>query len=677
MEQLNSQVPIVTRLVESASQCHKLANVPEAERLYLQALDIDPENFDALHLLGLLAHQVGRNDLAVELINKALSIDVSPAAFNNLGQAYRALGQLPEATRCFQEAAVLKPDDVTAFNSLGAVLQETGRAEEAVQAYRRALAINPHLAEVYCNLANALQDLGRFVEAEQACRQALALKPGLAAAYNALGNAFQGMGRLEEAEQACRQALVIQPGYAKVYNSLGAVLRALGRLAEAELACRRAVELAPDLAMAYNNLGVILRGLSRTEESEQALLRAISLMPSYAEAYNNLAVTLKEQGRLDEAKDAVVKALTMNRNSAHVYSNLGVINKDLGLYGEAESAFRQALGIDPDNGDAHFNLALLELVNGDLEAGWRRYEWRLRTRKDPHGRLRVPGYDGSDLKGKTVFIYAEQGVGEELMFSSCLGDIGAQAGHCILECDRRLVPLFARSFPAVTVVPATGRDDVDLPAELIRVDFKLPLGSLPRYYRNSMADFMGGEPWLISDQDALQKWRHRYDGLGGGLKVGIAWRGGLKTELSRLRSASLPLWRDLFAIPNVLYVNLQYGDCSEELRKIRELHGTRIHSWEDADQLRNLDDFAAQVAGLDLIISIDNTTVHMAGAVGRPVWCLLPYVPDWRWMLDRDDSPWYPTMRLFRQQKEHDWAGVFSAVAAELSALAAHASRLI
>lgn len=666
MELSDTKLSTPAQLVESAFQHHKSGNVSEAERLYRQALDIDPRNFDALHLLGLLAHQVGRNDIAVELIGTALQLGTSPAAFNNLGQAYRALARPEDAARCYQEAIALEPDYVTAYNNLGAVLQESGRAAEAERAYRQALAIRPDVVEVWCNLANALQDLGRFEEAEQACRRALAMNPGLAAAHNILGNVLQKLGRLEEAEQACRHALSIQPGYAMAHNNLGTILHALGRLTEAEQACRRAVEITPTLAMAYNNLGAVLRGLSRLEESEQALCRALSLTPDHAGTLDNLAVTLKEEGKLEEAKATSNRSLTIDPTSAKAYSNLGVINMELGLFEEAAEAFRQALAICPDNGDAQWNLALLTLQKGDFETGWQGYEWRLSTRKDPHGQLRIPRYDGSDPKGKTIFVYAEQGVGEELMFSSCLGDIGGQAGRCILECDSRLVPLFSRSFPSIRVIPATGQDNADLPADLPHADFKLPLGSLPHYYRNSWNDFKGYGPWLIPSLDALQKWRGRYDALGNGLKVGIAWRGGIKRELSRQRSTTLRQWRDVFAIQGVHFINLQYGDCSGEIRELREQCGTPIHSWEDADQLRDLDDFAAQVAGLDLVISIDNTTVHMAGAVGRPVWCLVPGVPNWRWMLDREDSPWYPTLRLFRQKGRHDWEGVFRDVAREL-----------
>lgn len=637
-------------------------------RLFRQALPGDWQ--DVIHRMACsLRSSALERSITVESDAEALKGDGNPVALNNLGQTHHAHARLEEAVRCYREAIALKPDYVTAYNNLGAVLQESGRAAEAESVYRQALALRPGVAELHCNLANALQDLGRWEEAEQACCRAVALNPGLAAAHNSLANALRELERLEEAEQACLRALAIQPAYAKAYNTLGTILHGLGRLAEAEQACRRAVEITPTMTMAYNNLGAVLRGLSRPDESEQALRRALDLMPGHAGTLDNLAVTLKEQGRLEEAKDASVRALAADPASAQALGNLGVINMELGLPEEASEAFRQALVICPDNGEAHWNLGLLHLQQGDFEAGWQGYEWRLKTRKDPHGWLRIPRYGGSDLRGKTVFVYAEQGVGEELMFSSCLDDIAALAGHIVFECDSRLVPLFARSFPGLTVIPATGGDDTDLPAGLPPMDFKLPLGSLPRYFRNSWGDFKGRAPWLTPCPDALQKWCGRYDALGDGLKVGIAWRGGLKQELSRLRSTHLGQWKDLFAVSGVHFINLQYGDCSGEIRELREQCGTCIHSWEDVDQLRDMDDFAAQVAGLDLVVTIDNTTAHMAGALGRPVWCLLSCVPNWRWMLNCENSPWYPTMRIFRQKRQQDWESVFAAVAGELPAI--------
>lgn len=626
----------------------------------------DPRNFEALHFSGLLALQRGKSELAAEFLEKALLCTKSPVVFNDLGRAYRCLGLLEEAERSFREACALNPDFVTALNNLGAVLQESRRPGEAERVLRKAVALAPDFVEAYGNLGNVLQDQGRFEEAASACRRALAMNPGIAAPYNILGNALKGAGRLEEAEKAYREALSLQPGVAVVHNNLGTVLFAQGRVPEAEQALRQALSLNPELAMAYGNLGTVLRAAGRYDESRQAGERAIALSPEGAEGYDNLGVTLTESGDLEGAKRAFQAALSLNPESAGTYSNLGVACKDLGLYEEAEAAFRQALSLSPESGVAAWNLGWLDLLKGNLAAGWRGYQWRLTTQGDPHGTLPLPCYDGSPLAGKTLFVYGEQAVGEEIMFSSCLSWATAQADHCILECDPRLVPLFSRSFPAISVIPAAPKGSVRFPQQLMEPDFRLPLGSLPRYCRNSLSEFAVSGPWLIPSPAGVARWHSRYDLLGSGLKVGIAWRGGVKVQRSRVRSTTLFQWKELFSIPGLNLVNLQYGDCVAEIEELQRESGVRIHGWQDADQLRDLDDFAAQVAALDLVISIDNSTAHMAGALGRPVWCLLPYVPNWRWMLERDDSPWYPTMQLFRQEKPDDWEAVFRAVARQL-----------
>ncbi|MDR3579549.1 MAG: tetratricopeptide repeat protein [Oryzomonas sp.] len=651
--------------MDDARRHHKAGRAFEAEKCYRQVLEIEPENFDALHLLGLLAHQVGRNDIAVELIQKALQIFESPVAFNNLGQAFRALSLADDAEKCFKKAIMLKPDYVIVYNNLGALLQETRRPVMAEEAYRQALVLKPDFTEAWYNLANALQDMGRFEEAEQACRQALMFHPELAVAYNTLSNLLQHLDRLEEAEQASRRALALKPDFAMAFSNLGTVLHRLGRLDEAEQAYRRALELQPDLAMAHNNLGMVLRELSRHEESESSIRRAISLRPDDAEAYSNLASTLKEIGRLLEAKDACTKALAINPNHINACNNLGVIAMQLGLFAKATEAFLQVLAINPEHADANFNLSLLNLLKGDFESGWEGYEWRLVAREDPRRELQLPRYDGSCMKGKTIFLYSEQAIGEEIMFSSCLHRVISDAKFCILECEARLVPLFSRSFPSLVVLPSTELDDTALLQSFPRMDFKLSLNSLPRYFRNSERDFIGAASWLIPSRDAVCKWRSRYEALGEGLKVGISWRGGLKPEQRRTRSTALYQWVDVLTQEFSHFINLQYGDCSKELQDARKELGVSIHSWDDADPLRDLDDFAAQIYALDLVISIDNSTVHMAGALGRPVWCLLPFVPDWRWMIGRRNSPWYPTMKLFRQKEQGDWEGVFADVAGE------------
>jgi hypothetical protein len=251
------------------------------------------------------------------------------------------------------------------------------------------------------------------------------------------------------------------------------------------------------------------------------------------------------------------------------------------------------------------------------------------------------------------------------MFASCLPDVIAQADLCIVACDKRLVPLFSRSFPDCTVIEHFNLGDT-CPSNILSTDVRISIGSLPKFLRPHPGSFSGRKAYLIPHAQRLNIWHDRIASLGEGLNVGISWRGGANPRIIRQRSIMLKQWAELFSLSGIHFVSLQYGDCKNELREAKEKLGVTIHDWEDADPLKDLDNFAAQIAALDLILSIDNSTVHMAGALGKPVWVLLPYVPDWRWMLKREDSPWYPTMRLFRQHSPGDWETVLANVRNEL-----------
>jgi hypothetical protein len=262
-------------------------------------------------------------------------------------------------------------------------------------------------------------------------------------------------------------------------------------------------------------------------------------------------------------------------------------------------------------------------------------------------------------------VYAEQGVGDEIMFASCLPDVLEGAGGCIVECDRRLVPLFARSFPKAKVVERVEVAEGELPEELM-TDVKVAMGSLPLFFRTDISRFPQQERYLVADAGKVQQWRERYRERGEGKKIGISWRGGSKPGTRLARSIGLEKWRDIFGVSGVEFINLQYGDCAAEIKEAEEKLGVRIYDWADADPLRDLDGAAAQIAALDLVISVDNTTVHMAAALGVPVWVMLPVGCDWRWIRGYDDTPWYKTVRLYRQERAGEWEEVLERVVSDL-----------
>ena len=345
-----------------ALQHHRNGRFLEAERLYRQVLAADPEHFDALHLLGVLAYQAGNTDVAIDLIGNALTMnDRHPAAFNNLGDAFFASGRPEKAEDAYRRAVALDPEFALAHGNLGNALYSLGRLREAEGAYRRAITLKPDYARAHCNLGNALRDLGRPEEAEDAYRQAIAFAPDFAAAHCNLGNALHDLGRLKEAEDAYRRAIAIDPRHADAHGNLGDTLRELGHPSEAEVAYRRAIAIKPDSAEAYVNLGNLLREFGRMEEAESAYRQAIGIRPGFAEAFSNLGNALKDLGLPEEAEDAYRRAIALKPEYAEAHVNLGNMLHDLGSADEAEGAYRRAIALKPDYAEAHLHLLMVPL----------------------------------------------------------------------------------------------------------------------------------------------------------------------------------------------------------------------------------------------------------------------------------------------------------------------------
>ncbi len=367
--------------------------------------------------------------------------------------------------------------------------------------------------------------------------------------------------------------------------------------------------------------------------------KAIALRPDFAEACNNLGGALREQGRLDEA----------------------------------EASYRLALERKSDHPETRLNLAMVLLLRGEFPRGFEEYEWRwkIASRLSRPKQYRQPLWDGSSLDGRTILVWGEQGVGDEIMFASLIPEVVAAGGRCVVECDRRLVPLFARSFPHSELVPKSKPPDSRIASP--DIDVQIPMGSLARWLRPDLESFNPPKAYLRPDAGRMEECRRRYKSRDETLIVGISWRSGSK-EFKKSRTAPLDLWDGVLTQPGVQFVNLQYGDCAGDLAAVRERLQVDVYDDEAVDSLKSLDDFAAQVAAVDLVISIDNTTVHMAGALGVPVWTLLPFVPDWRWLLHREDSLWYPPMTLFRQSSRGDWEPVFEAVGRALASRIKHVS---
>ncbi len=492
---------------------------------------------------------------------------------------------------------------------------------------------------------------GRPARAERLYKEILGVRPDNAAAHNNLGKALQDQGRPDEAIACFRRALRIDPNLAGTYNNLGNALHDKGRPKEAALCYRQAIKTDPDNAHAYHNLGNVFKGQGKHEQAAACYRRALERNPDLAEAHHGLGNVCQDEGRWADAVEHYGRALSLNPDGAESHSSLGNALYNLGRLDEAMGHLERAVSIKPDYTTGHFNKSLADLLTGNYAEGWRGYEWRWRMKQYGKGKrdFRRPLWDGSPLEGRTIFLHDEQGFGDAIQFVRYAPMVKERGGRVVVECQPQLARLFSAMGAIGEVIP---RGD-PLPA----FDVYAPLMSLPGIFGTTLATIPGHVPYLAPPAEAGPDLPDCPDGTR--LTAGIAWAGSRTNTNDRNRSCRLRQFEPVLSVPGVAFFSLQKDEAAEladSAGTVRDLSGG----------LGDFADTAAVVDRLDLVISVDTAVVHVAGALGRPVWLLVPFAPDWRWMRDRDDSPWYPTLRLFRQPALGDWPSVFARVAGEL-----------
>jgi Tfp pilus assembly protein PilF len=464
-------------------------------------------------------------------------------------------------------------------------------------------------------------------------------------------------GRLREAEQLYRQVLARQPEHADAIHFLGVIAHQVGRNDIAVGLIRRAIALNPNNADAHNNLGNALKDKGQLDEAIAAFRQAIALNPNIPEAHNNLGNVLTDRGQLDEAIAAFRRAIALRGNYAQAHNNLGNALKDERQLDEAIAAFRQAIALNPNIPEAHHNLSLALLTRGDFQQGWEEHEWRWRCKDFPSAprNFAQPQWDGRELEGRTLLLHTEQGLGDAIQFVRYVPLAAQRGGKIIIECQAELQRLFQTMDERCQIVPR----GQPLPG----FDLHCPLLSLPRVFRTTLANVPKEAPYLHADAEDAGRWENRLADDSLIVKVGLAWAGSPTHKNDRNRSIKLARLAPLGQVPGARFFSLQKGEAAAEAKTPPT--GMELVDW--TEELKDFADTAALIANLDLVIAVDTAVVHLAGAMGKPVWTLSPYVSDWRWLLDRDDSPWYPTMRLFRQPARGDWDSVITRVADALS----------
>jgi tetratricopeptide (TPR) repeat protein len=649
---------MIAQMLSAAIHHHQSGRLAEAEGLYRRILEADAGHADALHLLGVIAHQIGRNSIAVDLIGKAIAINGTVVPYYlNRGAALKALGRLDAALTSYDAALRIKPDSADAHYNRGTALYDLGRLDDALASYNAALRIHPDLAEAHSNRGTVLQDLGRLDDALASYDAALRIKPDLAETHSNRGTALKDVGRLDEALASYDAALKIKPALAEASYNRANVLKDLGRLDDALVSYDAALRIKPDYAEAHSNRGNALKDLGRLDDALAAHDAALRIRPGDAEAHYNRGNTLTDLGRADEALIAYDAALRIKPDYVETHVNRGNALKDLGRLGDAMVAYDSALQIKPDLADAHYNRGMVHLLLGHFEDGWPGYEYRWHSAGIQGGKQRhedSPRWQGEPANGRTILLWAEQGLGDAIQFARYVPLLVQRGWRVVLEVPSPLVRLLAGTAGA-TVIP--------IGEPLPYFEVQCPLLSLPLGFATTVTTIPTPGPYLAVRQDAVASWSDRLPR--DGLRVGIAWQGSPDHKNDRNRSFRLEQFSRIAGLSGVHLISLQKGAGADQLASLAP--GVAIHAlgpdYDGGDFL----DTAAVVLGLDLVISADTSVAHLAGTLGRPVWVALPAAPDWRWLIERDDSPWYPTMRLFRQAKPRDWNGVFARIAEELS----------
>lgn len=503
------------------------------------------------------------------------------------------------------------------------------------------------------------------VQAKEICLGVLAEDARQPRALHMLGMAFLAMGKPDAAIAMLRRAVEAAPRETKYLYRLAHTLYQQKRLDEAAVVFLRITALEPERSLAYSVLGLLRREQRRLDEAIAYFRCALQRDPNLYEERVNLGATLQQAGRQQEAIEVYEEILQKEPERAEAWSNLGAAYDNLARWDEALAVYHRAVALDPTLAKARWNVTAHHLMRGEWRDGWGDYDLRWKLEDFDRTKMRVypcSFWQGEKITGGRVLLWGEQGIGDEIQFLGLLPDALRTGNKFVLNCESRLVPLLARSFPQAQWC-ASGRIAPEQVAQS-GIVAHLPLGSLPRLYRNSDEAFAQNTVpgYLKADPEKVAACRKRYDD--GRLLVGISWRSGNKDSGWR-RSIALEQLRPLFALPGLRWINLQYGNFEELERQASEA-GAPIDFDCAIDPMKDMDGFAAQVAALDLVVTIDNSTVHMAGALGKPAWLLLPKVPDWRWMLEGERSPWYPSLRLFRQSELDQWEPVVERVCAAL-----------
>ena len=595
----------------------------------------------------------GNIDLAKKnALNLSKKFPEHPLSWKVLSAIFAQLNMKKDALNYAKKVVEIAPLDAEAHNNLANLLKDLGLFIEAKKSYEKAIEIEPNYAEAFNNLAIFYQENKELEKAEINYKKAISIKNDYFQAYNNLGVTLKDLNKFEESIKILKKALLFKNDYYQAFNNLGVSLQCNGNYEEAISNFKKALSLKKNYPECLNNMGNTYNDLGKFQDAKTYLKKAIQLRPNYAQAFNNLGTSNKFLGLFDDAEKCYRKAITLKEDYCAAYNNLGVVLKDSNKLNDAENNLKKAIQINSDYAEAYYNLSFVKLHKFEFEKGFELYEWRWKTQKRIGNKFLTNKPHWSGEKNKTILVWKEQGIGDEIMFSSNLNDLLLCSKKVILLCDQRLIPLFKRSFP----------DKIDYKSKKDSIsdddfDYHIAIGSLPFYFRKKLISFENASlGFLKGDSKKINHYRGLLRKTPKTKIIGISWLTKSSQNLAPFRNIPLNELAKILTSFNYSIVNLQYGNVDKEIEKTYNDLNLRIFNLTQVDNLNNIDDLSSLISACDIVITIDNATAHLSGGLGIDTRILLPYSPDARWGPMGSSSYWYKSIKLYRQKKLADWS---------------------
>ncbi|MBF0380228.1 MAG: tetratricopeptide repeat protein [Magnetococcales bacterium] len=556
-------------LLTQAITYHQANRLEEAIFCYKKVLEIQPKQPYALNNLGFALYSLGRFVEAIDCCKKAILIKPDFAeAYNNLGNAYKYLGNLEEGAQNLLKAITLKSNFFEAYNNLGNIKMEQDKLDEAVIAYQNAITINPGFVMAYSNFGNVKKKQGEMEQAIEYYKKAITLNPSNPEAHYNIGIALQEQKKHSDAVTSFQKAISLNPNFISAHCSLGISYQEQEKLDEAVASYNNALAIDPNHPKTCCNLGNALTKLYKLEESIAYCKKAISINPKYYQAYNNLALALLEQRKLQEAKECYLKAIE----------------------------------IEPNNLSARYSLGFIDLSLGNIDDGWRGYEYRLQLFSHKHNKFSYPRWNGETLTGKSILVYAEEGIGDEITSATFYQELAELADSCTILCDPRLESLFTRSFPSIKFIGVKRDEYQEIQNKLPTIDYQAAMSSLASKLRPNCENL---KPCLVADPNRTDYWRKKLDSLGPEPKIGISWTTSKNTVLRLKAHSNLLQWKEILTLKGVTFINLFHGPDRKDIEAARSSFGATIidFSNDEIDLTNDIDELYALMAALDMIIT--------------------------------------------------------------------------